>query len=111
MNHPVSDMFEPDEETMVLEIVRGFFDIPSEEMVKIGDLIKNLLFNLVTGSEEEAMSNLKVALEGLPTEHVLLAGMFVSGLLRCNLAQQIEQQYARAKAEGDVEPNCDAFRE
>jgi hypothetical protein len=110
MNHPVSDMFEPDEETMVLEIVRGFFDIPSEEMVKIGDLIKNLLFNPVTGSEEEAMSNLKVALEDLPTEQVLLAGMFVSGLLRCNLSQQIEQQYARAKAEGDV-PGCDAFRE
>ncbi len=78
---------------MVLEIVRGFFDIPSEEMVKIGDLIKNLLFNPVTGSEEEAMSRLKEALDGLPTEHVLLAGMFVSGLLRCNLAQQIEQQY------------------
>ena len=38
MNHPVSDMFEPDEETMVLEIVRGFFAIPSEEMMKIGDL-------------------------------------------------------------------------
>jgi hypothetical protein len=107
MNHPVSDMFEPDEETMVLEIVRGFFAIPSEEMVKIGDLIKNLLFNPVTGSEEEAMRNLKEALEGLPKEHVLLAGMFVSGLLRCNLAQQIEQEYARAKAEGDVEPNCD----
>ena len=96
---------------MVLEIVRGFFDIPSEEMVKIGDLIKNLLFNPVTGSEVEAMSNLKVALEDLPTVQVLLAGMFVSGLLRCNLAQQIEQQYARAKAEGDVVPSCDAFRE
>ena len=96
---------------MVLEIVRGFFAIPSEEMVKIGDLIKNLLFNPVTGSEEEAMGRLKEALEDLPKEHVLLAGMFASGLLRCNLAQQIEQEYARAKAEGDVEPNCDAFRE
>ena len=96
---------------MVLEIVRGFFDIPTEEMVKIGDRIKDLLFNPVTGREEEAMNNLKEALEGLPTEHVLLAGMFVSGLLRCNLAQQIEQQYARSKAEGDVVPSCDAFRE
>ena len=74
---------------MVLEIVRGFFDIPPEEMVKIGDLIKNLLFNPVTGSEEEAMSNLKEALEGLPTEQVLLAGMFVSGLLRCNLSSRL----------------------
>ena len=86
---------------MVLEIVRGFFAIPSEEMMKIGDLTKKLLFNPVTGSEEDAMGSLKEALEDLPTEHVLLAGMFVSGLLRCNLAQQIEQQYMLAKAEGD----------
>jgi hypothetical protein len=43
----------------------------------------------------------------LPKEHVLLAGMFASGLLRCNLARQIEQQYMPAKAEGDIEPNCD----
>ena len=87
---------------MVLEIVRGFFDIPSEEMMKIGDLIKNLLFDPVDrergGSDEQS---LKEALKGMPTEQVLLAGMFVSGLLRCNLAQQIEQQYERAKAEGD----------
>ncbi len=96
---------------MVLEIVRGFFDIPVEDMVKIGDMIKNLLFNPVTGSEEEAMSRLKEALEGLPKEQVLLAGMFVSGLLRCNLAQQIEEQYEQAKSEGDVVPSCDAFRE
>ncbi len=96
---------------MVLEVVRGFFSIPPEEMMKIGDLTKNLLFNPVTGSEEDAMSSLKEALEGLPTEHVLMAGMFVSGLLRCNLARQIEQQYAQAKAEGDAEPGCDALRE
>ncbi len=96
---------------MVLEIVRGFFGIPSEEMMKIGELTKNLLFNPVVGSEEEAMGNLKEALNEMPREHVLLAGMFVSGLLRCNLAQQIEQQYARAKAESDVEPSCGAPRE
>jgi hypothetical protein len=111
MYHPLSDMFEPDEETMVLEIVRSFFDIPSEEMMKIGDLTKKLLFNPVTGSEEEAMKKLKEALEDLPAEHVLMAGMFASGLLRCNLAKQIEQEYARAKAEGDVVPGCDALRE
>lgn len=96
---------------MVLEIVRGFFSIPSEEMMKIGELTKNLLFNPVEGSEEEAMGKLKAALKEMPCEHVLLAGMFVSGLLRCNLSQQIEQQYARAKAEGDVEPGCGALRE
>jgi hypothetical protein len=111
MDHPVSDMFEPDEETMVLEIVRGFFAIPPEEMMKIGELTKNLLFNPVEGSEEEAMGKLKEVLLEMPCEHVLLAGMFVSGLLRCNLAQQIEQQYARAKDEGDVEPSCGALRE
>lgn len=96
---------------MVLEIVRGFFAIPSEEMMKIGDLTKNLLFNPVEGSEEEAMGKLKEALKEMPCEHVLLAGMFVSGLLRCNLARQIEQQYARAKAECGSEPDCCAHRE
>lgn len=96
---------------MVLEVVRGFFGIPSEDMMKIGDLTKNLLFNPVVGSEEEAMGRLKEALKEMPREHVLLAGMFVSGLLRCNLAQQIEQQYEQAKAEGDFEPGCSALRE
>ena len=96
---------------MVLEIVRNFFAIPSEEMMKIGELTKNLLFNPVVGSEEEAMGKLKEALNEMPRDHVLLAGMFVSGLLRCNLAQQIEQQYARAMAEGDIEPSCGAPRD
>lgn len=90
---------------MVLEIVRGFFDIPSEDMMKIGDLTKKLLFSPEVGSEEEAVARLNEALKDMPKEHVLVAGMFISGLLRCNLAQQIEQQCAEAKAEGAIEPN------
>ena len=99
-------MFEPNEESLVLEIVRGFFDIPSEEMMKIGDQFKKLLFDPQTGGEQEAVVKLKEALKEMPKEQVLLAGMFVSGLLRCNLAQQVEQQYQQAKAEWKIEPDC-----
>ena len=100
-------MFEPNEESLVLEIVRGFFDIPSEEMMKIGDQFKKLLFDPQTGSEQKSVMKLKEALKEMPKEQVLLAGMFVSGLLRCNLAQQVEQQYQQAKAEGKIEHDCD----
>lgn len=88
---------------MVLEIVRGFFEMPRDEMMKIGESMKRILFESPTASEAEAVSNLKGALEAMPKEQVLLAGMFISGLLRCNLSQQIEQQYEQAKAEGRVE--------
>lgn len=90
---------------MVMEIVRSFFDIPPEEMMKIGDQFKMLLFDPQTGSEEEAAAKLKEALKDMSKEHVLMAGMFVSGLLRCNLVPQIEQQYQQAKAEGKIEPD------
>jgi hypothetical protein len=99
-------MFEPKEESLVLEIVRGFFDMPSEEMMKIGDQFKMLLFDPQTGSEQEAIAKLKEALADLSKEQVLMAGMFVSGLLRCNLAQQVEQQFQQAKAEGKIEQDC-----
>jgi hypothetical protein len=97
-------MFEPEEESLALEIVRGFFDIPAEKMMKIGDLTKKLFFDPAVGSEEAAVEKLKEALKDMPKEHALIAGMFISGLLRCNMAQQIQQQYMRAKAEGDHEP-------
>ena len=97
-------MFEPNEESMVLEIVRGFFDIPTEEMINIGDKIKMLLFSPQVGSEEEAVAGLKEALKDMSKEHALVAGMFLSGLMRCNMAQQIEQEYLNAKAEGDIGP-------
>jgi hypothetical protein len=96
-------MFEPEEESLVLEIVSGFFDIPAEEMMKIGDMIKKLFFDQAVGSEEVAVEKLKEALKNMPKEHALIAGMFISGLLRCNMAQQIQQQYMQAKAECDPE--------
>ena len=65
--------------------------------------MKKALFESPTTSEEQALSNLKGALQDLSKEQVLIAGMFVSGLLRCNLSEQIEQQYQQAKAEGRVE--------
>ena len=99
-------MFEPHEESLVLEIVRGFFDIPTEDMMKIGDQFKMLLFDPQTGSEQDAVEKLKEAIKEMPKEQVLMAGMFVSGLLRCNLAEQVEQQYQQAKAEGKIEHNC-----
>jgi hypothetical protein len=107
MYHPGKIMFEPNEESLVLEIVRGFFDIPSEDMMKIGDQFKMLLFDPQTDSEQEAVAKLKDALKDMSKEQVLMAGMFVSGLLRCNLAQQVEQQFQQAKAEGKIESNCD----
>lgn len=88
-----------------MEIVRSFFDITPEEMMKIGDQFKKLLFDPQTGSEEEAAAKLKEALKDMSKEQVLMAGMFVSGLLRCNLVPQIEQQYQQAKAEGKIEPD------
>jgi hypothetical protein len=97
-------MFEPEEESLVLEIVRGFFDIPDEEMMKIGDMTKKLFFDPAVCSEEAAVEKLKEALKDMPKEHALIAGMFISGLLRCNMAQQIQQQYMRATAEGGHEP-------
>jgi hypothetical protein len=106
MYHRDQFMFEPNEESLVMEIVRGFFDIPSEEMMKIGDQFKMLLFGPQTGSEQDAVAKLKEAIKEMPQEQVLMAGMFVSGLLRCNLAEQVEQQYQQAKAEGKIEPDC-----
>lgn len=89
-------MFEPNEESMVLEIVSNFLDIPSDDMLKIGDMVKNQLFGPGAKSEEEAVEQLKATLQEMPREHVLIAGLFISGLLRCNLAQQGEQQYTQA---------------
>jgi hypothetical protein len=94
-------MFEPNEESIVLEIVRNFFDIPSEDMMKIGDLTKNLLFGPGANSEKEAVEQLKAALQEMSKEQALMAGMFISGLLRCNLSPTIQQQYMQAMAEAE----------
>lgn len=97
-------MFEPKEESLILEIVRSFFDITSDEMMQIGDLTKKLLFDPGVDSEEAAVEQLKAALKDMPNEHALIAGMFISGLLRRNLAQQA-QQCMQEMAEGGQDPD------
>ncbi len=97
-------MFEPKEESLILEIVRGFFDIPSDEMMQIGDLTKKLLFDPGVDSEEAAVEQIKSSLKDMTKEHALIAGVFISGLLRCNLAQQVQQQCMQEMAEGGQEP-------
>lgn len=89
-------MFEPNEESIILEIVRNSFDIPSEDMMKIGDLTKNLLFGPGAKDDQEPVDQLKEALQGMPKEHAVMVGMFISGLLRCNLSPEIQQQYMQA---------------
>jgi len=96
----VSTMFEPNEESIVLEIVSGFLDIPGDEMMRIGDTAKKLLFGPEAVSEEAAAERFKAALKDMPKEHALIAGMFISGLLRCNLAQQA-QHCQQDRAEGE----------
>ena len=48
----------------------------------------------------EETSRFKAALKDMPKEHALIAGMFISGLLRCNLAQQA-QHCQQDRAEGE----------
>ncbi|HWQ18521.1 MAG TPA: hypothetical protein VN455_02010 [Methanotrichaceae archaeon] len=96
-------MFEPKEESLVLEIVRSFFDMPADEMMKIGDRIKKALFDSGAESEEAAVAQLKDALKDMSKEQALMAGVFISGLMRCNLAQQINQQYIETMAEEGAE--------
>ncbi len=93
-------MFEPDEESLVLEMVRSILNVPGDEMMQIGDLAKKLLFDPGVDSEEAAVEHFRAALEEMKKEHILIAGMFVSGLLRCNLAQQA-QQCAQELQEGE----------
>lgn len=101
-------MFDPNEESIVIEIVRGFFDIPSEDMMRIGDLIKKQLFDPGVESEAAAAEQIKAALKDMPNEHALIAGVFLSGLLRCNIAPQIQQMYMQHMAESDqkLEGGC-----
>jgi hypothetical protein len=91
-------MFEPDEESIVLEIVCGFLDITPDEMMKIGDITKKIIiFDPSLESEEVAVERIKGALEEMSKEQAVIAGMFISGLLRCNLAEQ----YMRAMRESE----------
>lgn len=92
-------MFESGEESVVLEIVSGLFKVPEEEMMKIGDLTKKLFFDPGVDSEEAAIEQIRAALQEMSKEHALIAGVFISGLLRCSMAQQAQQQMQKM-AEG-----------
>jgi hypothetical protein len=82
-------MFEPEEESVVLEIVSGLLDIAPDEMRRIGEATKKLVvFDPSLESEEEATARLKGALDEMSKEDAVMAGIFISGLLRCNLAEQ-----------------------
>jgi len=96
-------MFEPEEESVVLEIVSSLLDIAPDEMVRIGEATKKLVvFDPSLESEEEATKRLREALDEMSKEEAVMAGIFISGLLRCNLAMQ----YMRAMGgqEGCEEP-------
>jgi len=85
-------MFEPEEESVVLEIVSGLLDIAPDEMVRIGEATKKLVtFDPSLENEEEATARLRGALEEMAKEDAVMAGIFISGLLRCNLAGQYMQ--------------------
>lgn len=93
-------MFEPEEESVVMEIVSGLLDVAPDEMMRIGEVTKKLvIFDPSIESEEEATKRLKGALEEMSKEEAVMAGIFISGLLRCNLADQ----YMRAMR-GSEEP-------
>ena len=82
---------------MVLEIVCGFLGINPDEMMKIGDTAKKIIFDPSLESEEVAAEQLRGALKEMSNEQSVVAGMFISGLLRCNLAEQ----YMRAMTESE----------
>lgn len=87
-------MFEPDEESVILEIVCGLMDISPEEMMNIGETAKKILiFDPDTQTEEEAVGRLKSAVMDMSKEEAVVAGVFISGLLRCNLRDQFMQAF------------------
>jgi len=99
-------MFEPDEESVILEIVCGLMDISAEEMMNIGETAKKILiYDPDTESEEEAVGRLKSAVEDMSKEEAVVAGVFISGLLRCNLRDQFMQDVGDYEA-GEEDEGC-----
>lgn len=97
-------MFESEEESVVLEIVSGLLDVAPDEMMRIGEATKKLvIFDPSIESEEEANKRLKGALEEMSAEEAMMAGVFISGLLRCNLADQYMQAMRGAEEPFEME--------
>lgn len=97
-------MFESEEESVVLEIVSGLLDVAPDEMMRIGEATKKLvIFDPSIESEEVANKRLKGALEEMSAEEAMMAGIFISGLLRCNLADQYMQAMRGSEEPLDME--------
>ncbi len=96
-------MFEPNEESTVLEIVCDFLDVMPDDMMKIGDITKKVFFDPCVENKEVALERLKGALKEMSNEQAVIAGMFISGLLRCNLTRQYMQATAQAEGDQDTE--------
>lgn len=102
-------MFEPDEESIILEIVCGLMDISAEEMMNIGETAKKIIiFDPEMESEEEAVGRLKSAVKDMSKEEAVVAGVFISGLLRCNLRDQFMQAAGEYDAceVGEADEDC-----
>ncbi len=84
-------MFDPNEESMVLDMLSNIFDIPADDMIKIGELTKKLFLSQGVETEEQSIEQMKKALMEMPKENILVAGAFISGLLRCNVIPQLQQ--------------------
>jgi hypothetical protein len=94
-------MFEPEEDSMVLEIVRGFFGLEMDQMMSIGDKAKDILFCKEALSEDAAIQRIKTGLSEMSKEESFIAGIFVSGLLRCHLTSQAERCAQEMVEEGN----------
>jgi len=91
-------MFEAEEESVILEIVCGILDVSPEDMMKIGERAKRMItFDPEIEEEEEAMGRVREAVRDMSSAEAVVAGVFISGLLRCSL----REQYLRAGAESE----------
>ena len=93
-------MFEAEEESVILEIVCGILGVSPEDMMEIGERAKRIItFDPDLEEEGEAMGRVREAVRDMSSEEAVVAGVFISGLLRCSL----REQYLRASAEYGVE--------
>lgn len=91
-------MFEADEESVILEIVCGILGVSPEDMMEIGERAKRIItFDPDLEEEGEAMGRVREAVRDMSSEEAVVAGVFISGLLRCSL----REQYLRAAAESE----------